>query len=577
MKAINLLVRKMEELGIDVIFGIPGGSNLPLYDALYDSNIHSILMRHEQQAAHAADGYARVKKRPGIVTATSGPGATNLITGIVNAAMDSVPLVALTGQVIRPFLGTDAFQEADIVGLVLPHVKYATTVTDSKRLVKEFINAYYCAHNGRPGPTLLDIPRDVMQEDIGNEVDSNISPDPEFCRKTPMPDEIEFEKAASLISSANRITILVGGGVHFSEATNEVLRLAELLGAPIVTTMPGKTCIPQDHPLAIGVVGMHGRLEADMAIINSDLVICIGTRMSDRAIGPPNEFQKNRKIIHIDIDASELGKNVIPTAKLNGDAKQVLTKLIEKLSTYQLPKNDPDWVEKLHELRRAYEEYLISQSDETRVNSWRLIKLIRDEIPRSAIVTTGVGQHQMWAQLFFKVLEPGTFITSAGLGTMGFGLPAAFGAKVAAPDRIVVNIDGDGSFQMTCQTLSNIAEYRYPVITVIFDNRALGMVRQWQDLFYMKRFKDVDLTEITDFVKLSEAFGVEGVLAQSYDEVRKALRRAVRNDEAIVIDVPIDKNEKVFPMVPPGKWLAEYISPPGFEAHAKISTSVITK
>jgi acetolactate synthase-1/2/3 large subunit len=392
-----------------------------------------------------------------------------------------------------------------------------------------------------------------------------------------MPPESELEKAASLISSANKVAILVGGGVHFSGATQEVLRLAELIGAPIVTTLPGKTCIPQDHPLAMGVVGMHGRLEADMAIINADLVICIGTRISDRAVGPHNEFQRNRKIIHIDIDTSELGKNVTPSVRLNGDAKQVLDKLIDRLSTHSLPNNDPSWVEKLRELRRAYEEYLLSQSDESRVNSWRLVKLIREEIPRSAIVATGVGQHQMWAQLFFDVLEPGTYITSAGLGTMGFGLPAAFGAKVAAPDRIVVNIDGDGSFQMTCQTLSNIAEYNYPVITVIFDNRSLGMVRQWQDLFYMKRFKDVDLTEITNFVKLAEAFGVEGVLAQSYEEVRKALRRAVRNDEAIVIDVPIDKNEKVFPMVPPGKWLAEYISPPGFEAHGKISTSIITK
>jgi acetolactate synthase-1/2/3 large subunit len=577
MKAANLLVKKMEELGVDVIFGIPGGSTLPLYDALYDSNIRSILMRHEQQAAHAADGYARVRKSPGIVTATSGPGATNLITGIVNAAMDSVPLVALTGQVTRPFLGTDAFQEADIVGLVLPHTKYATTVMDPRKLVKEFVNAYYCAFTGRPGPTLLDIPRDVMQEDIGNEVDALVLPDPEFCRKPGMPPESELEKAASLISSANKVAILVGGGVHFSGATQEVLRLAELIGAPIVTTLPGKTCIPQDHPLAMGVVGMHGRLEADMAIINADLVICIGTRISDRAVGPHNEFQRNRKIIHIDIDASELGKNVTPSVRLNGDAKQVLDKLIDRLSTHSLPNNDPSWVEKLRELRRAYEEYLLSQSDESRVNSWRLVKLIREEIPRSAIVATGVGQHQMWAQLFFDVLEPGTYITSAGLGTMGFGLPAAFGAKVAAPDRIVVNIDGDGSFQMTCQTLSNIAEYNYPVITVIFDNRSLGMVRQWQDLFYMKRFKDVDLTEITNFVKLAEAFGVEGVLAQSYEEVRKALRRAVRNDEAIVIDVPIDKNEKVFPMVPPGKWLAEYISPPGFEAHGKISTSIITK
>ncbi len=577
MKAINLMVKKMEELGVEVIFGIPGGSNLPLYDALYDSNISSILMRHEQQAAHAADGYARVKKRPGIVTATSGPGATNLITGIVNAAMDSVPIVALTGQVVRAFMGTDAFQEADIVGLVLPHVKYAATVTDSKRLVKEFVNAYNCAYSGRPGPTLIDIPRDVMQEDIGELDNSDAIPDPAFLWKPKLPIDAELEKAASLISSVNRVTILVGGGVHFSGATSEVLKLAELINAPIVTTLPGKTCIPQDHPFVLGSVGMHGRLEANMAIINSDLVIAVGTRLSDRAIGPPADFKKGRKIIHIDIDASELGKNVIPDVKLIGDAKLVLNNLINKLITHGLSRKDVEWIDKLRDLKNAYEEYMMSQTDESRLNSWKIVKLIREEIPRSAIVTTGVGQHQMWANLFFKVLEPGTYITSAGLGTMGFGLPAAFGAKVAAPDRIVVNIDGDGSFQMTCQTLSNIVEYNYPVITVIFDNRALGMVRQWQDLFYGKRFKDVDLTETTDFVKLAEAFGVEGVFTQSYDEVRMTLRRAVRNNDAIVIDVPIDKNEKVFPMVPPGRWLADYIAPPGFDGHGKISTSVITK
>lgn len=569
MKASDALVRQMERLGVDVIFGIPGGANLPFYDSLYDSNILSILMKHEQHAIHAAEGYARVRRRPGIASATSGPGATNLITGIVDAWMDSTPIVAITGQVVRQFMGSDAFQEADIVGLVLPHIKYGVTVMDSNRLVQEFVNAYYSSMSGRPGPTLLDVPRDVFQGDIAFD-EGDVSPEPGFVKTPPTPSTLDIERAADLIAKSKTPIILAGGGVYSSRAEREVLELAQLIGAPILTTTPGKISLPEDHPLVLGVVGMHGRIESDMAAVESDMAICVGTRLSDRAIGVASDFQRNRLIIHIDIDPSELGKNVTPTVSLPGEAKAVLRALLDRLATKDLPAPDLSRVERLKEIGRNYDEYMMSQASDGKIYSWKVVQLLREELPRDAIVTTGVGQHQMWAQLFFRVLEPGTFITSSGLGTMGFGLPAAFGAKTAAPDRIVVDMDGDGSFLMTCQTLASISEYDFPVITVVFDNRSLGMVRQWQALFYRRRFKDTDIPDRTNMVKIAEAFGVEGVFGDSYDVIRRTVRRAVRNNEAVMIDIPIDKDEKVFPMVPPGRWLADVIPPPGFESRAKV-------
>ncbi|MEM1534457.1 MAG: biosynthetic-type acetolactate synthase large subunit [Nitrososphaerota archaeon] len=577
MKASDSLVKKMEELGVEIVFGIPGGANLPLYDSLYDSNIRSVLVKHEQQAVHAAEGYARVRKRPGIALATSGPGATNLVTGLVNASMDSAPLVAITGQVVRSFMGTDAFQEADIVDMVLPHVKYASVVIESSKLVKEFVNAYQCAMSGRPGPALIDIPRDVQQEDVGEYELLNDVVEERFIKPVTNLDESKFRRAAELLAAAQRVCILLGGGVYFSDATREALRIAEILNAAVVATTPGKTALDENHPNVLGVVGMHGRFESNLAVIDADLVLCVGTRLSDRAIGPASEFKKNRKVIHIDIDSSEIGKNVIPDIGIVCDAKVALNKILENLSVMSFAPKDPGWVLGLKEIGRSFDEYMFNQSDGASLSSWKVVKAIRDELPKSAIVTTGVGQHQMWAQLFFKVLEPGTFLTSAGLGTMGFGLPAAMGAKAAAPDRIVLNMDGDGSFLMTCQTLGTIVEYDLPVITVIFDNRALGMVRQWQDLFYKKRFKDVDIEDRTNLIKLSEAFGVEGVFVESYEELKTTLRRAIRNDEPVVIDVPIGKDEKVFPMVPPGKWLADVILPPGFSNYVEEKTTSAAK
>ncbi len=581
VKAANALVKAMESKGVDVIFGIPGGSILPLYDAFYDSNIKTILMRHEQQAAHAAEGYARVKGRPGVAVATSGPGATNLVTGIVNAMMDSQPVIAITGQVPREVLGTDAFQETDITGILLPVTKYAVTVKEPSKLAQTFIDSYYIATAGRPGPVLIDIPRDVLQADVepqwkdepslikyalGSVTEQTQEPNPEL-----------ISKAADILINAEKPVIIAGGGVIISNATEELVRLAEYLMAPVVVTTPGLGSIPSDHPLMLGVIGMHGRIEANLAVIESDTILAVGMRFADRSVGRFDEFQKGRKVIHVDIDASELGKNVTPTISIAGDAKKVLSELYACIISRTARKEARPFVQRLKAIGESFDEFMNNYGEPTRITSWRALKVIREELPRNAIVTTGVGQHQMWVQLCFKVFEPRTLLTSCGLGTMGFGLPAAVGAKAAAPDRTVACIDGDGSFFMTCQSLVPVVQYDIPVICIIFDNRALGMIRQLQDFFYQKRYKDEHLglsrkhvEKGIDYVKLAESMGVEGAVAESLDDLRMLVRRAVRTGQALVIDLPIDREERVLPMVPPGKWLNQMMTPMGFDIHARI-------
>ena len=579
VRAADALVRAMEAKGVDVIFGIPGGSILPLYDAFYDSNIRTILMRHEQQAAHAAEGYARVKGRPGVAVATSGPGATNLVTGIVNAMMDSQPVIAITGQVPREVLGTDAFQETDITGILLPVTKYAVTIKDPSKLAQTFIDSYYIATAGRPGPVLIDIPRDVLQADV----ELQWKDEPSLIKyalgsvtgQTQEPNPELISKAADILINAEKPVIIAGGGVIISNATEELVKLAEYLMAPVVVTTPGLGSIPSDHPLMLGVIGMHGRIEANLAVIESDTILAVGMRFADRSVGRFDEFQKGRKVIHVDIDASELGKNVTPTVSIVGDAKKVLSELYACIISRIARKEARPFVQRLKAIGESFDEFMNNYGEPTRITSWRALKVIREELPRNAIVTTGVGQHQMWVQLCFKVFEPRTLITSCGLGTMGFGLPAAVGAKVAAPDRTVTCIDGDGSFTMTCQSLIPMAQYDIPVICIIFDNRTLGMIRQWQDFFYQKRYKDENL-EIylkrrtkgsVDYVKLAESMGVEGAVAESLDDLRMLVRRAVRTGQALVIDLPIDKEERVLPMVPPGKWLSQMMTPAGFDVH----------
>ena len=581
VRAADALVKAMESKGVDVIFGIPGGSILPFYDALYDSNIRTILMRHEQQAAHAAEGYARVRGRPGVAVATSGPGATNLVTGIVNAMMDSQPVVAITGQVPREALGTDAFQETDITGILLPVTKYAVIVKEPSKLAQTFIDSYYIAANGRPGPVLIDVPRDVFQADVEpywKDEPSLIKYASNYLAGHPQePDPELISRAADILMNADKPVIIAGGGVILSNATEELVKLAEYLMAPVVVTTPGLGSMPSDHPLMLGVIGMHGRIEANLAVMESDTILAVGMRFADRSVGRFDEFQKGRKVIHVDIDASELGKNVTPTVSITGDAKKVLSELYACIISRTARKEARPFVQRLKAIGERFEEFMNNYGEPNRMTSWRALKVIREELPRNAIVTTGVGQHQMWVQLCFKIFEPRTLITSCGLGTMGFGLPAAVGAKAAAPDRTVACIDGDGSFLMTCQSLVPIVQYDIPVICIIFDNRSLGMIRQLQDFFYQKRYKDEHLglsvkhvEKGIDYVKLAESMGVEGAVAESLDDLRMLVRRAVRSGQAFLIDLPIDKEERVLPMVPPGKWFNQMMTPTGFDVHARI-------
>ncbi len=570
VSACKLLVNTMIDLGVKHIFGIPGGAVLPIYDALYDvkDRIDVVVFRHEQGAVHAADAYARVIMRPGVTIVTSGPGATNLLTGLANAYMDSSPVVAVTGQVPTSMIGRDAFQETDIVSAVTPVTKFCVTVRDARRLPKMFEAAYRIAMHGRPGPTLIDVPRDVQTADVdGREVEAVVMPGLE--RGSVEPDMTLISMAAKLIIESERPVILVGGGVYWSRAWNEVIKLAELICAPIVTTLPGKNSVPNDHPLVLGPIGMHGRIEAIAAVVNSDLIIALGTRFSDRTVCNYQELQRGRKIIHVDIDRSEIGKNVKPTVGIVGDVKRAVSRLLGLLSSAKM--KDPKFIMWLKEVGKRFEEHVERLADELPgLAPWRALKVLRDVVPRNAIVTTGVGAHQMWCNIYWKVLEPGTFITSAGLGTMGFGLPAAIGAKFARPDVPVVDIDGDGSFLMTVQNLAVVRERNLDIIVVIFNNRAFQMVRQWQKALFHGRIIAVDLDGNPDFVRLAESFGIEGARPEGYDELRACVARAIRSRQPLVVDLTLDReSEVVLPWVQPGRWLSDVIPPRGFEVSLK--------
>ena len=562
-RAVDVLVDEMRKMGIREVLGIPGGQIMPLYDALYNSGIDVYLFRHEQGAIHAADAYGRVTKRPGVVLVTSGPGATNLATGLANAMMDSSPLVALTGQVPTSVFGRDAFQETDIVGLSMPIAKHTFMVRKPEALAPTFRVAYRIAIDGRPGPVLVDLPRDVQLAQVGEDADFEIKVK---YMQVPEPDPSVVAYALKLILNAKRPIMLVGGGVCWSGATQEALTLAEILMMPIVTTLPGKNCVPSNHPLVMGPAGMHGRVEADAAIINSDLVLAIGTRFSDRTVGDFKEFQRGRVIIHVDIDRSEIGKNVKPAVGIVGDAKAVLRMMIDMLPK-ALPRSD-SFVRWLRSIKEAYEKFRESTDLENSFAPWKVLKALREVTPPEAIVATGVGSHQMWSELHWDVYVPGTFITSAGLGTMGFGLPAAIGAKIARPNVPVLDIDGDGSFQMTMQNLAVVTERNLPVIVVIFDNSSLMLVRHWQMLLYNRRIIAVDFQANPDFLKIGEAYGIEGVRPSNYEELKASVARAIRNNEPLIVDVRIDREQDiVLPWVQPGKWLSEVVLPEGFKVN----------
>jgi acetolactate synthase-1/2/3 large subunit len=553
MNGAKALVESLKKQKVDVIFGIPGGALIPIYDVLLDSDIRHVLMRHEQCAAHAADGYARASGRVGICMATSGPGATNLVTGITNAYMDSSPVIAFTGQVntysanTSYMIGRDAFQEADIIGITTPITKCNFLVRSAEEIPRTVKSAFYIASSGRPGPVVVDVPKNTQSESAEMDFSDNI----EFRGYRPNyePHPLQVERAVELLINAERPIIVAGGGVISSGASSELTALAELLLAPVATTLMGKGCIPENHPLSLGMLGMHGTIASNSMVPEADVLLAVGMRFSDRTTGNVNEFCPNGTIIHIDIDSSEIGKNIRPDVPIVAGAKRALQAIHDRIVQSFEKKERSVWLSRVQEFKEQQEEMVQTGSG---LKPPQLLAELRKILPEDAIITTEVGQNQMWAALYMKTYKPRTFISSGGLGTMGFGFPAAIGAKVACPDVPVIDIAGDGSFIMTEQDLASSVIGKIPVIVAVLNNSMLGMVAQWQRLFYNRRYSGVDLEGIPDFVKLAEAFGAQGIRVGSLKEFLKAVKTAMKSEVTTVIDVPISSEENVFPMVPPG-------------------------
>lgn len=566
-RVVDKLAETFKTYGVKHVLGIPGGSIMSLYDALYGQDIDVVLFRHEQGAIHAAEGYARVAGRPAVVAATSGPGAANLVTGLADAYMDSTPLVAITGQVATNIFGRDGFQETDIPGIVTPITKFVYQVRRPAEATAAFKVAYEISVLGRPGPTLIDLPRDI-QLNAAPDYEERIQINKE--KFIPPPDPEKLRLAAKHLVEANRPVILVGGGVIWSGATPEVLELSKTLYAPIVSTLPGKAAVPHDFPLYMGPAGMHGRAEADAALANADVILAVGTRFSDRTWGRFKELQDavrsgRVKLIHVDIDQSEIGKNVKPTVGIVGDAKEALRKLIDFLDV--VPKANQKYLGWLLEIRKRYEEAMAKIADSTpSFHPWKALKALRRAAPRDTITVTGVGSHQMWTEIAWDVYEPGTYITSAGLGTMGFCVPAALGAKLAARDKPVLCIDGDGSFQMTMNNLALVRDYDLPIVVAIFDNRALQLVKQWQIYLYQRRIIATEFSQRPDFLKIAEAYDIDAVKPETYEQLESAVARALRNNEPLIVDLTIDSEiDIVLPWVKPGDWLTSAVLPEGMD------------
>jgi acetolactate synthase I/II/III large subunit len=556
MTGAKALIQALEKEGVDVVFGLPGGANLPIYDALVDANFRHILVRHEQSAAHMADGYARIKRKAGVCFATSGPGATNLITGIATAYADSSPVVAVTGQVPLAMIGKDAFQETDIIGVANPCTKYSFQPRAATEIPEVVKKAVYIAESGRPGPVLVDIPKDVQQATADMKFPDLIkvrgyNPNVEA-------DLSETVRAVELLLNAERPIIMAGGGVILSGAFSELQALAELVQIPVVSTFKGKGAFPENHPLAMGPIGMHGHAEANKIILEADCILAVGARFSDRSVGKFDEFGKGMSIIHMDIDPAEIGKNKSVDVALVGDVKSSLRTLVKMFSKKMIKRDsDSPWLKRRKELIQYYAETLKDYPRE--ITAKKSLKKLRELLPANAIVTTEVGQCQMWASLHFDVIAPGTFFSSTGLGTMGFGFPASIGAKAARPDVPVVDIAGDGSFNMTENSLAVSVLDKLPVIVFLMNNYMLGMVAQWQRTFYNRRYSGVHQHRCPDYVKIADAYGAQGIRAESMHDLEKAIKAALKSDIATVIDIPIDPEEDVYPFVAPGTGLKDMI------------------
>ncbi len=558
MSGAQAVVEALKRQKVEAVFGIIGGALLPVYDVLYETpEIRHILARHEQCAAHEADGYARASGQPGVCMATSGPGATNLVTGIANAYMDSSPIIAITGQVnafavnSSYLIGRDAFQEADIIGITTPITKHNYQPKKASEIPKIVKQAFHIATTGKPGPVLIDLPKNAQTETAEMKFADNVEIRGYKPKTAPHP--LQVKKAVDLLSKAERPIILAGGGVIVSNASPELLALAELLMAPVATPLMGKGCFPENHPLSVGNIGMHGTRAASKLILEADVLLAVGTRFSDRTTGKLDEFCPDAKIIHIDIDSAEIGKNIDVEIPIVADAKKTLKTIYKSLASKLQRRDSSPWLKKVQEIKEQLKDK--KSAGEKDLKPPRLIKELRKILPKNGIVATEVGQNQMWAALHFTVYKPRTFISSGGLGTMGFGFPASIGAKVACPDRPVVDIAGDGSFRMTEQELGTSVKEEIPVTVIVLNNSVLGMVAQWQRLFYGRRYSAVDLGSTPDFVKLAEAYGAEGIRVGSLKEFSRAMRKAIKSEVTTVIDVPISPEENVFPMMPPGAGL----------------------
>ena len=548
----EIVIECLKEQGVDTVFGYPGGAILNVYDELYKhrDEIRHILTSHEQGASHAADGYARATGKVGVCLATSGPGATNLVTGIATAYMDSIPIVAITCNVGVSLLGKDSFQEIDIAGITMPITKYSFIVKDVTKLADTIRKAFRIAKTGRPGPVLVDIPKDItakVTEYIPEELGKCTKED--SSRKTPRMDEQRFDRVISMLEEAEKPFVFVGGGAVLSGASQAIKEIVDKHDAPVTDSLKGKGAFPGTDPRYTGMLGMHGTKASNFGVSECDLLVVMGARFSDRVTGNTEKFAKNAKIIQLDIDPVEINKNVLITEEIIGDLKDVLKTLNKRLKQ----QNHAEWLEKI----QGYKEKYPLKYHPNVLSGPFLVEEIYRQTNGEALIVTEVGQHQMWAAQYYKYTKPRTLLTSGGLGTMGYGLGAALGAKTGCPDKIVVNIAGDGCFRMNMNEIATAVRHNIPIIQVVVNNHVLGMVRQWQDLFYDERYSATVLRDAVDFVKLAEAMGAEGMRAVSQEEFKEAFSKALTLNRQVVIDCQIDSDDKVWPMVAPGAAISE--------------------
>ncbi|MBI5236092.1 MAG: biosynthetic-type acetolactate synthase large subunit [Deltaproteobacteria bacterium] len=551
----QIFIECLVKEGVDTVFGFPGGAVLPVYDVLYDAPLRHILVRHEQGAVHMADGYARATGRPGVVIVTSGPGATNTVTGIATAYMDSIPVVVFTGQVPTALIGNDAFQEADIVGITRPCTKHNYLVKDIKDLPRIIKEAFYIATTGRPGPVLVDLPKDVLS--ASSEYKYPEKAHIESYQPTYKGHPGQIKKAVDAILASKRPVIYAGGGIILSDAANELKTFAVRLGVPVTTTLMGLGGFPGTHPLFMGMLGMHGTYSANMAIMSADCLIAVGARFDDRVTGKIDEFAPYAKIIHVDIDPTSISKNVSVDVPIVGDVKDVLKEMLSELDGR---KSAPSYKKGIEEWRKQVKTWgrthalSYKQDAKGKIKPQYVVEKLFEATKGDAIITTEVGQNQMWAAQFFKYDTPRTFLSSGGLGTMGFGFPAAIGAQIACPSKTVIGIAGDGSLQMNIQELATAVQYKLPVKIAILNNMVLGMVRQWQEFFYEKRYSHTCVSVAPDFVKLAEAYGAIGMRATKVEEVSPVIKAALAvKDRPVIMDFKVDPFEDVYPMVPAGQ------------------------